>query len=160
MKSIENRLQEESLKAFPILTSVNGIDCNEHKRQEWIGVCKKGIEILWETIDSLKNTIHVELENTDPIDSKTFEELDAMLPDVTMSKNIIEFITNLNSWTEVGYDTDRYNRVLEGTQELEPIDTGNSLHCHHAEYEFDGLIYRLTWEIGNKNKPIIEYKQK
>jgi hypothetical protein len=63
-------------------------------------------------------------------------------------------------WKQIDWDTEEYSTVLYKTQELEPIDYGNSLHCHHSDFDVDGIMYRLTWTIcgGINEKPIIERK--
>lgn len=44
-------------------------------------------------------------------------------------------------------------------ESLEPISTSNSLHIYSEEYEVDGYIYRLCYEIGGEGEPSIERKK-
>ena len=101
-----------------------------------------------------------EWRNTDPIEE--LEEVEDGIRKVTMSKEIFDFISNLSRWEKIPYDSEVYDSVLFKTQDLTPIDYGNSLHCHHADYDLNGSIYRLTWTIGSgvTEKPIIEIKSK
>ena len=51
----------------------------------------------------------------------------------------------LQDWRTIDETSEEYIDVLYKTQELVPIDSGYSLHCHHSDYELDGIMYRLTW---------------
>lgn len=43
---------------------------------------------------------------------------------------------------------------------LEPISTSNSLHIYSEEYEVEGWIYRLAYEISDvDSEPLIERKK-
>ena len=51
----------------------------------------------------------------------------------------------LQDWRTIDEISEEYIDVLYKTQELVPVDSGYSLHCHHSDYELDGIMYRLTW---------------
>jgi hypothetical protein len=77
-----------------------------------------------------------------------------------MVECVFPHLTTKEHWQQIDWDTEEYSTVLYKTQELEPIDYGNSLHCHHSDFNVDGIMYRLTWTIcgGINEKPIIERK--
>jgi hypothetical protein len=77
-----------------------------------------------------------------------------------MVECVFPHLTTKEHWQQIDWDTEEYSTVLYKTQELEPIDYGNSLHCHHSDFDVDGIMYRLTWTIcgGINEKPIIERK--
>lgn len=170
MENISKLVEQESFKAYPVVTNTLGNDCNKRNRENWVDACNKGVQIMKEMMETLKDfDTWKEWRNTNPVvewdDSHELNNVlnqmvDDVLPEFTISKEIFDFVSSLNEWKEVVFGTDQYQLVLEGTQELTPIDSGNSLHCHHSDYDLDGTIYRLTWEIGNNNKPTIEYKIK
>ena len=114
-----------------------------------------------------------EWRNTDPIEEVEWDDshelnnvmnkmVDDVFPELTLSKEVFDKISSLGQWEQIPYDSAVYDAVLFKTQDLIPIDSGNSLHCHHADYDLNGSIYRLTWTIGAgvTEKPIIEFKTK
>ena len=114
-----------------------------------------------------------EWRNTDPITEVEWDDshelnnvmnkmVDDVFPEFTLSKSVFDKLSDLATehWKQIDWDTEEYSTVLYKTQELEPIDYGNSLHCHHSDFDVDGIMYRLTWTIcgGINEKPIIERK--
>lgn len=168
MKDINKIVEQESLKVFPVVTNVKGGDCNKTYREDWVRACNKGVQIMKEMMESLKDfETWKEWRNTDPVvewdDSHELSNvmndmLAEVFPEFTLSKGVFDYVSSLNEWEQIPFDSALYDGVLFKTQELTPIDSGNSLHCHHADYDLDGTIYRLTWEIGNNNNPTIEFK--
>ncbi len=154
--NIKKRIQEESIKAFPIINNVKGNDCNERKRQDWINACNKGVEIMKEFMETLKDfDAWKDWKNTDPIDEVEWDDSHEL-------NNVLnKILEDLDTWEEVTNGATYYD-ILDKTQKLEPIDWGNSLHCHHSDFLIDDNIYRLTWTIGgaNNEEPIIERKIK
>ena len=151
MENISKLVEQESFKAYPVVTNVKGSDCNKRNREDWVDACNKGVQIMKEMMETLKDfDTWKEWKNTNPVvewdDSHELSNL------------MNEIVVELEEWKELVEHSVEYDDILYKTQTLEPVDSGNSLHCHHADYEVDGVLYRLTWEIGNSNKPIIEYK--
>jgi hypothetical protein len=65
----------------------------------------------------------------------------------------------LQDWRTIKENSEEYVDVLYKTQELVPVDSGHSLHCHHSDYELDGIMYRLTWGFdGDNNEPTMQRK--
>jgi hypothetical protein len=87
-----------------------------------------------------------------------------VFPEFNSSKSVLDKLSDLprEHWEQIPFDSAVYDTVLFKTQDLIPIDSGNSLHCHHADYDLNNTIYRLTWTIGAgvTEKPIIEFKTK
>ena len=94
-----------------------------------------------------------EWKNTNPIEEVEWDDSHEL--NNVMNKMLEE----LNSWEEVTNGALYYD-ILDKTQNLEPVDYGNSLHCHHSDFDVDGIMYRLTWTIGGavNEEPIIERK--
>jgi len=134
---------------------------------------KEGIEIMKEVMESLKDfETWKEWRNTDPVqlewdDSHELnnvmnEMVECVFPDLTLSKNIFDKLSDLprsevepvpfylQDWRIIEDNSEEYNDVLYKTQELVPVDSGNSLHCYHSDYDVDGIIYRLTWGFTDK----------
>jgi hypothetical protein len=114
-----------------------------------------------------------EWRNTDPIEEVEWDDshelnnvinniVDEVFPEITLSKTIFDKLSSLGQWEQIPFDSAVYDAVLFKTQDLIPIDYGNSLHCHHADYDLNDTIYRLTWTIGAgiTEKPTIEIKTK
>lgn len=116
-------------------------------------ITESGCEALKGMIKALQdNGFEVTVKNTEPIYD--------LLPEFTLSKVVFDYLSNLTEWKEIPFDSAVYDAVLFKTQDLTPIDYGNSLHCHYADYDLNDSIYRLTWTIGVglTEKPIIEIK--
>jgi len=114
-----------------------------------------------------------EWKNTDPITEVEWDDshelnnvmnniVDEVFPEFTLSKSVFDKLSDLprEHWKQIDWETNEYTAVLYKTQELAPIDSGNSLHCHHADFDVDGIMYRLTWTIGGaaNEQPIMERK--
>jgi len=110
-----------------------------------------------------------EWKNTDPIEEVEWDDshelnnvmnkmVDDLLPEFTLSKGVFDKLSSLGEWKQIDWETEEYVGILHITQNMIPIDSGKSLHCHHSDYDLDGRIYRLTWEIGKNNKPTIKFK--
>ena len=114
-----------------------------------------------------------EWKNTNPIEEVEWDDshelnnvlnkmVDDLFPEFTLSKSVFDKLSDLATehWKQIDSDTEEYTAVLYKTQELAPIDSGNSLHCHHADFDVDGIMYRLTWTINGavNEEPIIERK--
>ena len=102
-----------------------------------------------------------EWKNTNPIEEVEWDdshELNNVMNE--MVECVFPHLTTKEHWQQIDWDTEEYSTVLYKTQELEPIDSGNSLHCHHSDYDVDGTMYRLTWTIGGgiSESPIMERK--
>jgi len=94
-----------------------------------------------------------EWKNTDPITEVEWDDSHEL-------NNVMnKIVEELNAWEEVTNGALYYD-ILDKTQNLEPIDYGNSLHCHHSDFVIDNYTYRLTWTIGGaiNEEPIIERK--
>ena len=138
MENISKLVEQESFKAYPVVTNTLGNDCNKRNRENWVDACNKDFD-TWK-----------EWRNTNPVvEWDDSHELNNVLN---------QMVVELEEWKELVEHSVEYDDILYKTQNLVPVDSGNSLHCHHADYEVDGMFYRLTWEIGNNNKPTIEYK--
>lgn len=145
---------------------------------------KEGIEIMREVMESLKDfETWKEWRNTDPVqlewdDSHELnnvmnEMVECVFPDLTLSKNIFDKLSDLpkgevepvpfylQDWRIIEENSEEYTDVLYKTQELVPVDSGNSLHCYHSDYDIDGIIYRLTWAFTDKQSiPTMERRLK
>lgn len=151
MENISKLVEQESFKAYPVVTNTLGNDCNKRNRENWVDACNKGVQIMKEMMETLKDfDTWKEWRNTNPV----VEWDDSHELNNVMNQMVVE----LGEWEELVEHSVEYYDILYKTQNLVPVDSGNSLHCHHADYEVDGMFYRLTWEIGNNNKPTIEYK--
>lgn len=64
----------------------------------------------------------------------------------------------LQDWRTIGDNSEEYFDILYKTQELVPIDSGMSLHCHHSDFDVDGVMYRLTWSFTDveSDEPIMQ----
>ena len=96
-----------------------------------------------------------EWRNTNPIEEVEWDDSHEL-------NNVMnKMLEDLNSWEEITNGAEYYD-VLDKTQDMNPIDSGISLHCHHSDFDVDGVIYRLTWKIGASanEEPIIERKIK
>ena len=153
MENISKLVEQESFKAYPVVTNTLGKDCNKRNRENWVDACNKGIQIMKEMMETLKDfDTWKEWRNTNPVvEWDDSHELNNVLN---------QMVVEIGEWKELVEHSVEYYDILYKTQNLVPVDSGNSLHCHHAHYEVDGMLYRLTWEIGNNNKPTIEYKNK
>lgn len=159
--NINKRIQEESLKAFPIISNVKGGDCNLRNRQDWVDACNKGVEIMREFMETLKDfdvwkdwkyidqTEEVEWDDSHELNNVLNKMVDDVFPELTKE-----------NWKQIDWETEEYVGILHRTQNMIPIDSGNSLHCHHSDYDIDGTMYRLTWTIGGgiSESPIMERK--
>jgi hypothetical protein len=114
----------------------------------------------WRNTDPIEPVQQAEWDDSHELNNVMNQMVDDVFPEFNLSKGVFDKLSSLDEWKEIVDNDELYQYVLETTQDLEPIDSGNSLHCHHAEYEFGNILYRLTWEIGNNNKPIIEFKHK
>lgn len=66
---IKKRIKDESLKVLPINNDSDGFDLNLTKRNDWVNVCNKGVEIMCELMEKLKDFDEwKEWKNTDPIE--------------------------------------------------------------------------------------------
>ena len=167
MYDIQKRIHEESLLAVPIFTDIKGNDCNRHKRADWVDGCNCGVGIMFEMIQHMKdNGLEVVITNTDSIDVSEWDDshelnnvmnqmVDDVFPELTLSKPI----SILDKWEKIDFGTDLYELVLDRTQEMKPIDYGSTLDYRYATYEFDEIIYELSWDILLTNsRPIIKRK--
>jgi hypothetical protein len=126
---------------------------------------KEGIEIMKEVMESLKDfETWKEWRNTDPVqlewdDSHELNNvMSKMVDEVLYEDTIIDLPKGevepvpfyLQDWRIIEDNSEEYNDVLYKTQELVPVDSGNSLHCYHSDYDVDGIIYRLTWGFTDK----------
>ena len=114
----------------------------------------------WRNTDPIEPVQQAEWDDSHELNNVMNQMVDDVLPEFTLSKGVFDKLSSLGEWEQIPFDSAVYDGVLYKTQDLEPVDSGNSLHCHHADYDLNGTIYRLTWEIGNNNKPIIEIKVK
>ena len=55
MKDINKIVEQESFKVFPVVTNVKGGDCNKRHREDWVNACNKGVQIMKEMMESLKD---------------------------------------------------------------------------------------------------------
>ena len=64
----------------------------------------------------------------------------------------------LQDWRTIEDNSEEYFDILYKTQELVPIDSGMSLHCHHSDFDVDGVMYRLTWGFTDveSDEPIMQ----
>jgi hypothetical protein len=71
-----------------------------------------------------------------------------------------KMVDDLYGWAEIDFDTKEYIDILFKTQDMIPLDTVNGQHCHHSDFDVDGIIYRLTWtiDIAKNAQPFIERK--
>jgi hypothetical protein len=80
--------------------------------------------------------------------------VDDVFPEFNLSKPTIS-----TEWEKIDFGTDLYELVLDRTQEMKPIDYGSTLDYRYATYEFDEIIYELSWDILLTNsRPIIKRK--
>lgn len=149
MKDINKIVEEESFKVYPVVTNVKGGDCNKRHREDWVNACNKGVQIMKEMMESLKDfETWKEWKNTDPV-----VEWD----DSHELNNVINnMITDLEEWESIPDNCDLYHHILDVTQTLLPINTVNTIGNRYSEYVIDEKRYRLIWKNGNY--PIIEYK--
>ena len=129
---------------------IKEVDAVTKKGQETLKELKEFMETL-KDFDTWK-----EWKNTDPIEPVQEVEWD----DSHELNNVMnKMLEELNSWEEVTNGALYYD-ILDKTQNLEPVDYGNSLHCHHSDFVIDNYTYRLTWTIGGaiNEEPIIERK--
>ena len=137
---------------------IKEVDAVTKKGQETLKELKEFMETL-KDFDTWK-----EWKNTDPIEEVQEAEWDDSHELNNVMNEMVECVfphlTTKEHWQQIDWDTEEYSTVLYKTQELEPIDYGNSLHCHHSDFNVDGIMYRLTWTIcgGINEKPIIERK--
>ena len=149
MKDINKIVEEESFKVYPVVTNVKGGDCNKRNREDWVNACNKGVQIMKEMMESLKDfETWKEWKNTDPV-----VEWD----DSHELNNVINnMIADLEEWESIPDNCDLYHHILDVTQTLLPINTVNTIGNRYSEYVIDEKRYRLIWKNGNY--PIIEYK--
>jgi hypothetical protein len=149
---IKKRVEEESFKAFPIVENVKGGDCNLRNRKDWVDACKKGVEIMKELMESLKDfDTWKEWKNTDPIEEVEWDDSHEL-------NNVMnQMLEELNEW-EIVDDTQTYDIILYKTQNLIPIDDGVTSKHRYVIYEADNRYYRLTWLLNSNETPLIEYK--
>ena len=129
----------------------------DERIKEVDAVTKKGQETLKELkefMETLKDfDTWKEWKNTNPIEEVEWDDSHEL-------NNVInKMLEELNSWEEVTNGALYYD-ILDKTQNLEPVDYGNSLHCHHSDFVIDNYTYRLTWTINGaiNEEPIIERK--
>lgn len=174
MKLIKERIQEQSLLAVPIITDIKGNDGQRHKRADWVEGCEKGIEMMKDFMETLKDfDTWKEWKNTNPIEEVEWDDshelnnvmnniVDDVFPEFTLSKSVFDKLSDLSTehWKQIDWETNEYLKITYETQFIVPLDSGNSLHCHHADYDVNGTIYRLTWTIGGaaNEQPIMERK--
>ena len=149
MKDINKIVEEESFKVYPVVTNVKGGDCNKRNREDWVNACNKGIQIMKDMMESLKDfDTWKEWKNTDPV-----VEWD----DSHELNNVINnMITDLEACESIPDNCDLYHHILDVTQTLLPVNTVNTIGNRYSEYVIDEKRYRLIWKNGNY--PIIEYK--
>lgn len=153
MENISKLVEQESFKAYPVVTNTLGNDCNKRNRENWVDACNKGVQIMKEMMETLKDfDTWKEWRNTNPV----VEWDDSHELNNVMNQMVVE----LEEWKELDWRTEEYVGILHRTQNMIPIDSGNSLHCHHSDYDVDGTMYRLTWTIGGgiSESPIMERK--
>lgn len=149
---IQKRIREESLLYVPIITNIKGEDVHINKRADWIDGCNKGVEIMSEFMETLKDfDTWKEWKNTNPI----VEWDDSHELNNVMNKMVEE----LNTW-EIVDDTNLYDVILYKTQDIIPVDDGVDDKSRYCVYEIDNHYYRLTWLFNSNQKPLIEYKLK
>ena len=149
---IQKRIQEESLLAAPIITNIKGEDVHINKRIDWIDGCNKGIEIMSEFMETLKDfDTWKEWKNTNPIvEWDDSHELNNVMN---------QMVEELNTW-EIVDDTNSYDVILYKTQDIIPVDDGVDDKSRYCVYEIGNHYYRLTWLFNSNQKPLIEYKLK
>jgi len=123
---------------------------------------KEGIKIMKEVMENLKDfQTWKEWRNTNPVqlewdDSHELNNvMSKMVDEVLYEDTIIDLPRGevdpvpfyLQDWRIIDEHSEEYIDILYKTQELVPVDSGMSLHCHHSDYNVDGIIYRLTWEF-------------
>lgn len=149
MKDINKIVEQESFKVFPVVTNVKGGDCNKRHREDWINACNKGVQIMKEMMESLKDfETWKEWRNTDPV----VEWDDSH----ELSNVMNNMLADLENWEPIPDNCDLYHHILDVTQTLVPINAVNHFDNHYSEYEIDDKIYRLTWKTSKY--PIIQYK--
>lgn len=126
---------------------------------------KEGIEIMKEVMESLKDfETWKEWRNTEPAqlewdDSHELNNVMSKMVDAVLYEDTIIDLPKgevepvpfyLQDWRTIEDNSEEYNDVLYKTQNLVPVDSGNSLHCYHSDYDVDGIIYRLTWGFTDK----------
>jgi hypothetical protein len=113
----------------------------------------------WKNINPIEE---VEWDDSHELNNVMNNIVDEVFPEFTLSKGVFDKLSSLNDWKQIDWETEEYVGILHRTQNMIPIDSGNSLHCHHADYDVDGTIYRLTWTIGGgiSESPIMEIKIK
>jgi hypothetical protein len=122
---------------------------------------KEAIEIMKEVMESLKDfETWKEWRNTEPVqlewdDSHELNNvMSKMVDEVLLYEDTIIDLPRgevepvpfyLQDWRTIDEHSEEYIDILYKTQELVPVDSGMSFHCHHSDYNVDGIIYRLTW---------------
>lgn len=149
MKNIIKIVEQESFKVFPVVTNVKGGDCNKRYREDWVNACNKGVQIMKEMMESLKDfETWKEWRNTDPVvEWDDSHELSNVMGNM---------LADLDNWEPIPDNCDLYHHILDVTQTLVPINAVNHFDSHYSEYEIDDKIYRLTWKTSKY--PIIQYK--
>ena len=124
MKYTKQQMFEAMMFAFNTFSDRLSISEVEDRANMYID----GIETEWDDSHELSNLMN-----------KMVDEADLPMGD----KEPIPFY--LQDWRTIDETSEEYVDVLYKTQELVPVDSGYSLHCHHSDYELDGIMYRLTW---------------
>lgn len=150
--NIKKRIHEESLIEIPIVLNIVGDDCQRHKRKDWVDGCNKGVEIMKEFIETLKDfDTWKEWKNTNPTEEVEWDDSHEL-------NNVMnQIIEELNEWEIVG-DAQTYDIILYKTQSLIPIDDGVTSKYRYAIYKSDNHYYKLTWLLNSNETPLIEYK--
>lgn len=159
---IQESVEEESFKAFPIFLNVKGYDCNQRNRQDWVDACNKGVEIMRVAMEDLKDfDTWKEWININPIVETEWDdshELNNVMNQ--MVDDIFPELTTKEYWQQIDFNTEEYSTILYKTQNIKPIDYGSTLDSRYSRYEFGEMIYELTWDnLLTNSTPIIKRKQ-
>lgn len=123
---------------FAFNTFSDGLSISEV--EDRVNIYIDDIEIEWDASHELNNVMN--------------KMVDELFPEL-ITKEEVPFY--LQDWRTIDETSQEYSDVLYKTQELVPVDSGHSLHCHHSDYELDGIMYRLTWGFdGDNNEPTMQ----
>jgi hypothetical protein len=124
MKYTKEQMFEAMMFAFNTFSDRLSISEVEDRANIYID----GLEPEWDASHELNNVMN--------------KMVDELFPEL-ITKEEVPFY--LQDWRTIEETSQEYTDVLYKTQELVPVDSGHSLHCHHSDYELDGIMYRLTW---------------
>jgi hypothetical protein len=149
---------------------IKEIDAVTKKGQETLKEMKEFMETLkdfdtwkeWKNTDPIEPVQQAEWDDSHELNNVMNNIVDEVFPEFTLSKSVFDKLSDLprEHWKQIDWETNEYLKITYETQFIVPLDSGNSLHCHHADYDVNGTIYRLTWTIGGaaNEQPIMERK--